>query len=331
MASDPCPPCDEEEEDDDGAPEVVYTRCWRAGCTLLMRNGYDHKGTCNMVVDSPRRKAPVRSSVALLDYLDADVLSHLCGMHLQPSQLLVLEQCCGRLQDLLRGETGRLAWHEQLGRVLELEPGWEDGGSACCRSLYRAFSGPLEVQGWADATAVEAGDMHAWWRCRAVGLRGGGAAAVRVRYDGYRDTEDEWRVPTDLRRQVEPKRSEGGRGGFHGRRRRLHESVEVSWAVPGHPAALWEAKVIDAGAARGSLSDRICVRYAGHSDDAPDDEWLPGNSRRIRPPRGGPEHRLVAGDGAALAALLENGRGGRNYNFTVWSSGGGGSWAVPCA
>ena len=31
--------------------------------------------------------------------------------------------------------------------------------------------GTLEVKGWASSAECEAGDMNAWWRCRAVGLR----------------------------------------------------------------------------------------------------------------------------------------------------------------
>ena len=58
------------------------------------------------------------------------------------------------------------------------------------RWLYWRLSGTLEVRGWADEHAVNAGENLAWWRCRAVGYDG---VRVKVRFLGYEKEDDEWR------------------------------------------------------------------------------------------------------------------------------------------
>ena len=251
------------------ASPTQITKCWRKGCTKFMINGYDHPGLCTVVVAQTRRLERQRS-FALLDVLPSDLLLHLACVMPAPS-VLMLEQTSRRMLDALR-ESQTPIWYSLLRRLLHKE----SSHFHTCRSslqyrlLYRALHGPLEVKGWASSDKCEAGDMNAWWRCRAVGLKLTDATAkpasvhgrgkssnkkksmasgpaccppgcptVLVRYDGYASVDDEWRASCSLRRSVacDPH--------FCTRQaRRVGESIECS-AKPcdGHPSALWQATI----------------------------------------------------------------------------------------
>jgi len=69
------------------------------------------------------------------------------------------------------------------------------------------------------------------------------------------------------------------------------DTVEVSWALAGHPAARWEAEVtdtIDPAPPGHAPSSKLLVKvsYRGWSDLW--DEWIPASSTRLHPPGAAP-------------------------------------------
>lgn len=300
-----------------------------------MRNGFDHSGTCNVVLTHRRKEEPPpptaqppaqpplpKSSFALLDAMPADVLAHLSGSALAAADVLTLERCSRKLYAAVRSSES-LVWQTQLGGLMGTQIEMAPHGShaeqallqlANYRMLYRVFNGALEVKGWEtagdsdDAVPCDAGNMNAWWRCHAVGLRvrshpkpvaissrgsthshpACGHVEVKVRYRGYAETDDEWRSMCSLRRAsaVDPAFSST-------RARVVGECIECSAPpCPGHPSALWEGRVqavaVD-GAAGGShrpnKGRKLLVRF---KDFGPEfDEWIHAESKRVRAPGSG--------------------------------------------
>lgn len=276
----------------------VNTPCWRPGCTLRMINGFDHPGLCNVVCHSPRRCRSRRraASFSLLDELPTDLLILIFSSALEARSLLDIERCSRRCRDTARcGAT--LVWRGQLERLLrgtttcaEAARRWGGLHPAAAApfelELYTALHGPLEAKGWADASAVNNGEMFAWWRCVAVeiDLASVTAPRVKVRYDGYKPDDDEWRRPWELRRAVSLKLDAEGlvKEMLQGA---APPAVQIEWAVPGHPVALWEATVQEVVRPAGSGTDwarcQVRIRFEGHADD--EDEVVPVGSRRLRP------------------------------------------------
>ena len=286
-----------------------WTRCWRSGCSLMMANGYDHPGLCTVSVESPRRQRSL-STFALLDELPTDLLAHLAGRALVASSVLALEQCSSRLRRSLHAEEA-LLWRAQLERLCA-----EDAGSGAAlerlsadalshRALFRALHGSLEVKGWASSKDCGTGDMHAWWRCRAVGLRvtdapdrelahgqeqrACGAVQVRVQYAGYQESDDEWRAACSLRRSI-PLDADFAQHVP----RYVGEMVECSAPpCPGHPPALWEAQITDLDRSRRrrklpaypNRDVHALVQFRDFGREF--DESIAADSRRLRAPGGG--------------------------------------------
>ena len=108
---------------------------------------------------------------------------------------------------------------------------------------------------------------------------------VSVRWYGYTAKDDEWR-PLDCLRPFSPAEAHAG---WRRERRQPGDLLEVSWAIHGHPAARWEAVVLDVngemnGHPRGPSHDWIWVHFEDFSNDW--DEWLGASSRRLMPRRG---------------------------------------------
>ena len=296
-----------------------WTKCWRSGCTKFMQNGYDHPGLCTVVMESTRRSEPEKSDFALIDSLPADLLSYL-ATSLPAQYVLLLEMCSKRLVGLLREDAS--IWRAMLQKLLGgTIQGLQDHATVDHRSLFRTFHMPLEVKGWASTDECEAGDMNAWWRCRAVGLiippstpsacgcvhargkrrkRSESASTptcpmVRVRYEGYKPSDDEWRNACSLRR------SPGLTGmrwdTWKAAQRRVGDRIECSAPpCPGHPPALWEATLCQRvrrmgrpqrpwDAAHPNRDVQLLVHFDGFDDEL--DEWICADSKRVRPPGGG--------------------------------------------
>ena len=145
--------------------------CWRKGCVLMMKNGYDHPGTCHVVTDETRRrgKRPAQAALALED-LSIDLLAHIAAHALALPTLLAWERCSQRLRHSV-GASEQLVWRAQLCRMLESVEGLPPSASVSFRAVCRALHRTLEAKGWAQQQACTAGDMHSFWRCRAVALR----------------------------------------------------------------------------------------------------------------------------------------------------------------
>ena len=170
-----------------------------------------------------------------------------------------------------------------------------------------------EVQGVNHEVSI--GEMRAWWRCVAVAIdvrpppeppeqqqpdgiaaavqppieQSGTAAAaaamarvmVSVRWYGYTAKDDEWR-PLDCLRPFSPAEAHSN---WRRQRRQPGDLLEVSWAIHGHPAARWEAVVLDVnGDNHPVYTDWILVHFEDFSNDW--DEWLGASSRRLMPRRG---------------------------------------------
>jgi hypothetical protein len=131
---------------------VRWTKCWREGCTLRMANGYDHPGTCNVVV-AAKRGVKARSTFAL-DALPSDVLMHLIGA-LPAHALLALECCSSRWRSTLRSSEAIL-WSKQLHALLDDNVRGLEGLVLDRRAVYRALRGTLEVRnvGFANSRAA---------------------------------------------------------------------------------------------------------------------------------------------------------------------------------
>jgi len=246
-------------------PRVRWTRCWHAGCTLWMRNGYDHPGMCNVIVEHSRKKPRPPSTFAILDALPPDLLAIIASAA-SVRDLLHCEQTSRALCTNLReSESAALIWHAHLCNLLDSNP---EGLEVCVpqldyRALYRALHGTLEVKGWASSDQCTEGDMNAWWRCRAVGLRAGAGIAAasvadalglpdsspRCRGRGGRRHGKEQRTADGQEQRTAD--SQGGAGGAHGAKARRCGS---SSAAPSAEGAL-----------------QVRVRYVGYTDD--DDEW----------------------------------------------------------
>lgn len=265
--------------------------------------------------DSVRSSDSVRrSTFSLINMLvgQPDLLGHICGTHLSTASLLALEATCHQLRTFARGEhVQRLIWRQQFARrfmvgtdnVKHLESSQDEICPSGLRVLFSELDGPLEVKGWPDAAMVPAGENHAWWRCTAVGLRYARNGSdgrpsepleVLVHYTGYTSADDEWRELTSLRRHS----PEAALAADISWRRRLNDnwyaglwkirpssSVEVSWAVPGHPACWWEGCIIAGSARRVGRSVKeakgVTIRFKGF--DEADDLWYPIKSRKLRP------------------------------------------------
>ena len=147
------------------------------------------------------------------------------------------------------------------------------------RWLYWRLSGTLEVRGWADEHAVNAGENLAWWRCRAVGYDG---VRVKVRFVGYEKEDDEWRsVGKHLRHYHDAAKCAAWL-----KQPRTHgEEIEITWAAKGHPVLLWEAHVTRVEYLRGG-PPVVLVKYDGFDDAW--NEWVPARSTRLRPRRAAP-------------------------------------------
>jgi hypothetical protein len=276
------------------------TPCWREGCTKKMRNGRDHAGMCNVVMDFGKhnRRRLKTNSFALLDELPADLLTVVAG-RCSAAGLLCLEQCSRRLLSALRGAE-KLLWDAQLEGLLFEEPLPQPVQVGRPRVLFRGLKMRLEVRGWEDPNVPEA-DNNAWWRCCAVGLRlgpcgrshghlpGEACGSVRVRYVGYRDEDDEWRSACSVRPAsltVDPR--------FLATPRAAGEAVEVSAKPrPGHPSALWESTVLQVVGPRGNQVPKaagaenapnrghsVLIHYNGFEEIW--DEWIAADSKRIR-------------------------------------------------
>jgi len=270
----------------------------------MMANGYDHPGLCTVTVQSSRRQR-IHSTFALLDELPADLLANLAGHALAAPSVVALEQCSGRLRHSLRTNEA-LLWRAQLERLCDADRGSAaaleriSSGALSHRALFRALYGTLEVKGWASSTECDAGDMHAWWRCRAVGLRFMDAPdqelthgrqqracshiQVRVRYAGYQESDDEWRAACSLR-QARPFDADFA---MHVPRY-VGEMVECSAPpCPGHPPALWEAQIADLDRTRRRRKLPLypnrdvyaLVRFRDFGREF--DEFIAADSRRLR-------------------------------------------------
>lgn len=125
-----------------------------------MTNGYDHPGTCNVVVTA-RRKAPVRNEFALLNEMPADLLIQVT-YSLPAKSVLALESSSSRLRSALRANEP-LVWFGQLTRSVS---GNLHGVRATepmdFRAMCRSLQGMLEVRGWASSADCDRGDMNAW-------------------------------------------------------------------------------------------------------------------------------------------------------------------------
>ena len=178
---------------------------------------------------------------------------------------------CTTLASLVRSH-GDSLWRSALGQRLRLEG--ERGARREWRLLYGVLVGRIEAKGWADDSELDNADemRHAWWQAEALAFDAA-SGVVRVRYHGYEDeAEDEWRPLAQLRRYCakqpaswrEAKRSKG-------------EPVEVSWAPPDHPAARWEATVLQV------RQHKAKVRFVGF--DTSWDTWMPHASDDLFPGR----------------------------------------------
>ena len=153
------------------------------------------------------------------------------------------------------------------------------------RWLYWRLSGTLEVRGWADEHAVNAGENLAWWRCRAVGYDG---VRVKVRFLGYEKEDDEWRsVGAHLRHYHDAAKC----AAWLKQKRQVGEEIEITWAAKGHPVLLWEAHVaavveLKKGGASTPEKCWVRVKYDGFDDAW--DELVPVRSTRLRPRRAAP-------------------------------------------
>ena len=70
------------------------------------------------------------------------------------------------------------------------------------------------------------------------------------------------------------------------RKRAKGEAVEIAWAPPDHPSALWEATIVQVRAHQAK------VRFVGF--DASWDQWLPHDSEDMFPARPLDGHSLLA-------------------------------------
>lgn len=177
---------------------------------------------------------------------------------------------------------------------------------------------PLEAQGLAQGTTdATAGEQRAWWRCKAVGfglrthLLGEdivlgvcvrcaplGLSArhficcsvsfalcrvPRVQFHGYTQEEDlEWRRLDTLRPALLAQSRQARQ--WRLLPKHVGESVEISWAVNGHPAALWEATIEEVGETRSKQGQHYVRVHYLDFDDAWD-EWLYNTAQRLMPCR----------------------------------------------
>ena len=163
------------------------------------------------------------------------------------------------------------------------------------RELQRCLGTPgggrreLEVQGL-STNVDNAGERRAWWRCEAVGVAvrvvdsvtAQMVLMVRVHTRGYPESDDEWRPFEALRPQ-----SEVAVAAWRRQKRHVDELCEVSWAPRGHPAARWEAVVLNLFVLKDTqnkvLYPAVGVRYESFADAW--DEGIKEDSRRLYPRR----------------------------------------------
>ena len=122
----------------------TITRCWRAGCTLKMINGFDHPGLCNVVLNqdhSSRRAPPKPATFSLLNALPSDCLAHVVRF-LRPAETCALEQLSHGCRNTVKSQE-QLMWLHQLeamlpdgdpvGMTIDAMPG------CCCRTIFRCL------------------------------------------------------------------------------------------------------------------------------------------------------------------------------------------------
>ena len=154
--------------------------------------------------------------------------------------------------------------------------------SSSADAIPRCFEAQGVVSVGVNDEPPNLGERLSWWRCyirhveyepRRQQEQEHVLFAI-VHFLGYPPTDNERRPLRDLRVLSPSREHVQWRAGSV---RYVDEPCEVTWSIPGHPSASWEARIrrVDADA------KKLEVHYIGYPQTQ--DEWLTTHSPRLRP------------------------------------------------